>query len=107
LLSSGRQSKQFYAEMWRRVGQCGGWSGEVWNRRKSGELYLERLTIAAVHDEDDKLSHHVGVFADITRQKLQAEHLEHVTHYDPLTGLANRRLLTDRLQQAIGRARRN
>ena len=107
LLSSGRQGKEFYADLWRSVGQHGGWSGEVWNRRKSGELYVERLTISAIHDENGKLTHHVGVFADITRQKLQAEHLEHVTHYDPLTGLANRRLLTDRLQQAMGRARRN
>lgn len=107
LLSSGRQGKEFYADLWHSVGQHGGWSGEVWNRRKSGELYVERLTIAAIHDEDGKLSHHIGVFADITRQKLQAERLEHVTYYDPLTGLANRRLLTERLQQAMGRARRN
>lgn len=107
LLSSGRQGKEFYADLWRSVGQHGGWSGEVWNRRKSGELYVERLTIAAIHDENGTLSHHVGVFADITRQKLQAQHLEHVTHYDPLTGLANRRLLTERLQQAMGRACRH
>ncbi|MCA1248215.1 bifunctional diguanylate cyclase/phosphodiesterase [Massilia sp. MS-15] len=107
LLSSGRQGKEFYADMWRRIGQAGSWSGEVWNRRKSGELYVERLTITAICDEAGQLSHHVGVFADITRQKRQAEHLEHIAHYDPLTGLANRRLLADRLQQAMGRARRN
>ena len=107
LLSSGRQGKEFYADMWRSVGQTGSWSGEVWNRRKSGELYLERLTITAIRDENGVLSHHVGIFADITRQKSQAEHLEHITYYDPLTGLANRRLLADRLQQAMGRSRRN
>jgi diguanylate cyclase (GGDEF)-like protein/PAS domain S-box-containing protein len=107
LLSSGRQGKDFYAAMWRCVGQTGSWSGEVWNRRKSGEFYVERLTITAIHDDEGRLTHHVGVFADITRQKRQDEHLEYIAHHDALTGLANRRLLADRLQQAVGRARRS
>lgn len=107
LLSSGRQDKAFYADMWRSIAHTGSWSGEVWNRRKSGEFYVERLTITGLRDDDGRLSGHVGVFADITRQKLQAEHLEHIAHYDPLTGLANRRLLADRLQQAMARARRS
>lgn len=108
LLSSGRQGKEFYAAMWHSVGQTGSWSGEVWNRRKSGEFYIERLTITAIHDDDDgRLTHHVGVFADITHQKRQDAHLARIAHHDALTGLANRQLLADRLQQAMGRARRN
>ena len=107
LLSSGRQDKAFYADMWRSVAQTGTWRGEVWNRHKSGEFYVERLTITAIRDEAGAISHHVGVFADITRQKQQARHLDHIAHFDPLTGLANRRLLADRLQQAMARARRN
>lgn len=106
-LSSGQQSKAFYEEMWQSLKSQGCWSGEVWNRRKAGECYVERLTITGIRDEDGVLTHYVGLFSDITSQKIQAEHLEHIAHYDPLTGLPNRRLLADRLQQSMLRARRN
>jgi diguanylate cyclase (GGDEF)-like protein/PAS domain S-box-containing protein len=107
LLSSGRQDKAFYAAMWRTIAQTDSWRGEVWNRRKSGEFYAEQLTITAIRDAAGQVSHYVGVFADITRQKRQAEHIEHIALHDPLTGLANRRMLAERLQQAMERARRD
>lgn len=107
LLNSGKQEQSFYTDMWRSLEADDYWQGEVWNRRKSGEFYVERLTITAIRDAKGETSNYVGIFSDITMQKLQAQHLEQMAHYDPLTGLPNRRLLADRLQQSMARARRN
>ncbi len=106
-LSSGRQSPDFYAEMWRSLDTTGEWQGELWNRRKSGELYPELLSIVAVMDKNGRLQHYVGVFSDISMIKQHEADLDRIAHYDMLTSVPNRRLLDDRLAQAIAYARRH
>lgn len=106
ILNSGRQPASFYAGMWERLRAEGFWQGEVWNRRKSGELYVERLTVVRIDDARGEPVNYVGMFSDITAQTRQAEHIERVAHYDPLTGLPNRALLSARLQQSMAQARR-
>ena len=101
LLSSGNHGPEFYREMWRCVNERGAWQGEIWNRRKNGELFPEWLSISAVHDERGKATHYVAAFTDITERKAAEAHIHNLAFYDPLTGLANRRLLLDRLQQAL------
>lgn len=93
--------------VWRELQSQGHWRGEVWNRRKDGELYAEMLSLASVLDADGRVSYFVGVFSDISRLKAHEAELDRIAHYDPLTGLPNRRLLGDRLNQALARVRRN
>ena len=107
ILSSGRQTSDFYREMWRELYDSGHWRGEVWNRKKSGELYAEILTLSTVKNSDGDITHYVGVFADITRMKTTEQQLEQLAHYDPLTKLPNRILLSDRLAQDLAQAKRN
>jgi diguanylate cyclase (GGDEF)-like protein/PAS domain S-box-containing protein len=106
MLRSGRQDKAFYEEMWRVLRATDRWRGEVWNRRKTGEIYAELLSIVAVRDELGRLLNYVGVFSDISPLKEHEAELDRIAHYDPLTGVPNRRLFSDRLSQAIARARR-
>ena len=105
-LSSGRQSAAFYAEMWRTLVDKGLWSGEIWNRRKGGEMYSAMQTITAVRDGIGNVRQYVSLFHDITQLKEQEEQLKQIAYYDLLTGLPNRALLTDRLRQAVLQARR-
>ncbi len=106
VLSSGRHDAAFYRDMWRGLQESGFWRGEIWNRRKSGELYLELLTISAIHDERGEVSHYAALFTDITHIRENEERVRHLAYYDPLTGLPNRRLLDDRLSLAIRHAHR-
>ncbi len=106
ILSSGLQGPDFYRQMWGGLARQGHWHGEIWNRRKSGEVYAELLTIMAVKSSQGELTNYVAVFSDITSQKEQKEQLEFITHYDVLTRLPNRTLLSDRLQQAMAQAQR-
>lgn len=107
VLSSGSQDKAFYAAMWQSLKQKGTWRGEIWNRRKSGEIYAELLSIAAICNNDGRVQRYVGVFSDISYLKTHEAELSQVANYDALTGIPNRRLLTDRLDQAIARAQRS
>lgn len=106
MLRSGRQDKTFYTHMWHELQQFGQWQGEIWNRNKKGQEYLEWLSVTAVRNEQGELSHYVGIFSDITSSKQSEEQLLYLAHYDQLTGLPNRILFNDRLKQAIAQARR-
>ena len=106
LLSSGRRSREQYPAMWQALNQHGHWQGEFWNRHKDGSLYAAASTINALRDADGQVTHYVSVFSDITERKHQQEQLERLAHFDPLTGLPNRALLADRLQQGLARAQR-
>ncbi|GAA6171066.1 hypothetical protein NBRC116592_07360 [Colwellia sp. KU-HH00111] len=100
-LSSNKQDEAFYQAMWQSINKHGHWQGEVWNRKKTGELYAELLTISVLKDADNNTVNYVGMFTDITRSKLQQEQLSRIAHYDILTNLPNRVLLTDRITQSM------
>ncbi len=104
ILKSGRHDAAFYAELWDALATRGSWVGELWNRRKDGEIYPERLALRAVRGADGLPSHYVGMFSDISREKQDQARLDFLTHHDPLTGFANRQLFMERLQQALERA---
>lgn len=107
MMSSGRHNEEFYQEMWTNIGTVGHWQGEIWNRRKSGEVYPELLSISSVKNEDDQISHYVGVFADISKLKATELELDYLAHHDPLTKLPNRTLLLSRLEHGLEMARRD
>jgi diguanylate cyclase (GGDEF)-like protein/PAS domain S-box-containing protein len=106
LLSAKTHPKAFYKAMWAQLIETGNWSGEVLNRKKSGEVYVEWLSIKRVLDDKGKLSNHVAVFSDITARKATEGRIRHLAMHDALTDLPNRSLLTERLEQAIVRAKR-
>jgi len=108
LLKSGRQNGEFYRTMWQALQRQGYWQGEIWNRRKNGEIYPEWLNISAVRGADNQVCHYVGTFLDISQRKKAEAQIEYMALYDILTGLPNRRLLLERLNQALlSRARAN
>jgi diguanylate cyclase (GGDEF)-like protein/PAS domain S-box-containing protein len=107
ILSSGRHSEEFYSHLWIDLIKQDFWRGEIWNRRKSGEEYVELLSISTVRDEFGAILHFIGVFSDISQMKAHEAELDKIAHYDILTGLPNRRLLSDRLSQALIRAQRD
>ena len=106
ILSSGRQGEEFYNTFWRSLIEEGHWYGELWNRRKDGEIYAEMQTISTVCDAQGKPQHYVAMFSDISALKLHQKQLEHIAHFDALTHLPNRVLVGDRLRQAISQNQR-
>ncbi|MBK5931397.1 EAL domain-containing protein [Halochromatium salexigens] len=105
-LASGRHERAFYQQMWAAIEEDGFWQGEIWNRRKNGEIFPELLSISVVRDASGAVQHYIGVFTDISQFKAHEAELDRIAHYDHLTGLPNRRLLMDRLEQAIAHAKR-
>ncbi len=101
LLKSGRHDLDFYAAMWTAINATGHWQGEVWNRRKNGEVFPQLLSISAVRDEAGQATHYVGVSADISQRKDAEARLDFLAHHDPLTRLPNRLLLYARLQHGL------
>ena len=106
ILGSGHQGAEFYRQMWKALYETGGWQGEIWNRRKSGEAFPEWLTISAVHDAKGRLTNYVASLTDISGRKDAEEKIQHLAFYDPLTNLPNRRLMRQRLEQALVVCRR-
>jgi len=107
LLKSGRHSAEFYQAMWHAINETGFWQGEIWNRRKNGEIYPEWLTINRILDAEGNVEHYVAVFSDITQIKDSQRKAEYLATHDPLTGLPNRALFHDRLRHALAQARRS
>ena len=106
VLSSGRHDEAFYRDMRSQLEREGAWRGEIWNKRKNGEVYPQWLSISAMHDAAGAVTHYVGVFSDISQLAASREHIERLATHDELTGLPNRSLLGDRLDHAIDAARR-
>lgn len=107
LLAANQEDTNFYHEVFDSLEAQDFWKGEIWSRRKNGELYAELLSISVVRNAQQHIEHYIGVFADISQIKAHEAELDRVAHYDSLTGLPNRRLLSDRLSQSIKRAERS
>lgn len=106
IFSSGRHAPAFYQAMWHALENRREWSGEVWNRRKNGEIYPLWQNLRAIHDDDGQLTHYVAVFSDISAIKRSQHELDFLAHHDPLTSLPNRLLFTERVEHVLERARR-
>lgn len=107
VLSSGLHDADFYESMWASLQDQGYWQGEIWNRRKNGEIYAEWLTITAIRSAEGELLQFAAIFSDITDRKRKEEQIHSLAYYDDLTGLANRRLLLDRLELALASAKQH
>lgn len=107
LFNSGRHDDDFYARMHQELHEQGQWAGEIWSRRKNGEIFPEWITITAVVDEFDQVTHYVARLTDITHRKAAEEQIRQLAFFDPLTGLPNRRLLMDRLHRALNASARS
>ncbi len=107
LLTSGRQGAKFYQRMWGEIQQNGHWQGEIWNRRKDGHDYPEWLSITRVADASGETKHFIAIFSDTTQRKAQEAKIRTLAYFDPLTGLANRTLLKDRIEHDLGQAKRH
>ncbi|AGA84874.1 phosphodiesterase DibA [Stutzerimonas stutzeri] len=105
LFASGKHDAEFYQQMWLALKDKGEWSGEIWNRRKNGEVYPQWQNLRCIHDNQGQLSHYVAVFSDLSALKRSREELDQLAHYDPLVNLPNRLLFTERAKQDLERAR--
>ena len=106
ILSSGRHDKAFYHALWQALETQGMWQGEIWDRRKNGEVYAEWLTINTVKNPRGEVTHYIAIFSDITERKAQAERVEYMATHDTLTGLPNRALFSELLNKSLADARR-
>jgi diguanylate cyclase (GGDEF)-like protein/PAS domain S-box-containing protein len=107
ILSSGRHPREFYADMWQQLLSNGTWTGEIWDRRKDGEIYPKWMTITAVKDGAGDTTEYVSIFSDITKRKQTEDEIRNLAFFDTLTQLPNRRLLDDRLEHAIAASKRS
>lgn len=107
IVKSGKHDSAFYQEMWHSITHYGNWQGAIWNRRKSGDIYQEWLTINTVHDEAGHPIQYIGISLDISRSAHVETHMEYMAHHDALTGLPNRLLLHSRLEHTLERAKRD
>jgi len=105
-LNSGLQDAAFYTDFWRALLENGNWQGEIYNRKKNGEIYPEWLTVSAARDRDGRVLTYIAVFSDMSLMREEEKRLAHLAHYDSLTDLPNRLLFQDRLQQTLSQARR-
>ena len=107
ILKSGKQDKDFYKNMWKKLSETGQWTGEIWNRRKNGSIYPELLNISSICDNEGNLTHYIGVFSDISNIKSSEQELYRLAHHDALTELPNRLLLNVYIDNAVKRAKRH
>jgi diguanylate cyclase (GGDEF)-like protein/PAS domain S-box-containing protein len=106
-LGSGIHSKTFYQDMWRAIQDTGHWRGEIWNRNKNGDLYIEELTINTIFNADNSAQRRVALFSDITQRKQSEENIWRQANFDPLTGLPNRSMFREQLKHEIKKAHRS
>ena len=107
VMDPGCNDASFIRAMWETVETHGSWQGELWNRRKDGDLYPELASVSRVHDEEGKVSHYIAIVTDISAHKANEAHIHRLAHFDALTGLPNRSLLADRVGQSLSRVERN
>lgn len=107
ILSSGQHDRDFYQHMWATLNEQKYWQGEMWNKRKNGKIYADWLTISAITGDDGNITHYVGIFSDITSNPESSAEIHRLAYYDSLTHLPNRRMLFDRLRQALAASSRN
>jgi diguanylate cyclase (GGDEF)-like protein/PAS domain S-box-containing protein len=106
VLASGRHDGGFYSEMWRHIQAHGLWQGEIWNRRKNGEVYPQWLTVSRIQDAEGQTTHYIGIFSDVSQRKADEQRIRWMAHFDLLTGLPNRALLADRFAHDVSMAQR-
>lgn len=107
MLRSSYHDALFYKQMWKQLSSEGYWEGEIWDRRKTGEVYPKWMTITTIRHPDGRVSNYIGISSDITKMKKAEQDIHLLAYYDTLTGIPNRTLFYDRLSMALGRARRN